>query len=186
VSQANPQDLETLVAARDGDARAGRELVERYGPSMVRTARRVLGRFGGSEAEDVVQEAFIAALVTPALPREDVGAWLRAIVTRKALDWLRRPSSRRERPLTSRETSGDLEPAGRGPEMNEDVLTVRQALSRLSAKDRAVLVLADLEGRSMREVATIVGSTVVAVKLRASRARRKLAAMLAGGDGRGR
>lgn len=183
MSQANPQDLETLVAARRGDEAAAREIVARHGPSMIRTARRVLGRYGGTEADDVVQEALIAALVTPSLPREDVGAWLRAIAARKALDWLRRPSARRETPLDPDDAEGNPPPAATGSGSVADVLAVRQALSRLSAKDRAVLVLADLEGRSMREVATALGTTVVATKLRASRARRKLAAILDGGEG---
>ena len=65
---------------------------------MVRTAWRVLGSYGDREADDVVQEAFIAALTTPALPAGDVGAWLRAIVARKALDSLRRVRRREEQP----------------------------------------------------------------------------------------
>ena len=47
---------------------------------MVRTAWSVAGRWDGGDAKDVVQEALIAALTTPALPRGDVGAWLRAII----------------------------------------------------------------------------------------------------------
>src|SRR5882672_6327292 len=82
-------DLDELLAAREGDHAAGRSLVARHGPSMVRTARRVLGRYGTGEEEDVVQEAFVAALTTASLPTGDVGAWLRAITARKALDSLR-------------------------------------------------------------------------------------------------
>ncbi|MDX1388616.1 MAG: sigma factor, partial [Acidobacteriota bacterium] len=86
----NPADLDILLAARDGDQKAGRELVTSHGSSMLKTAWRVLGRYGGNEADDVVQEALIAALTTRALPTTDVGAWLRAITARKALDFLRR------------------------------------------------------------------------------------------------
>jgi RNA polymerase sigma-70 factor (ECF subfamily) len=144
---------------------------------MVRTAWSVLGRYGGTEAEDVVQEAFIAALTTQALPHGDLGAWLRAITVRKALDWLRKAGRRREQPLP---TPTGPEPVADGnPEAGLHALTVRQALATLSAKDRAVLVLADLEGRSMAEVAQTLGSTRAAVKLRASRARRRLARILA-------
>jgi RNA polymerase sigma-70 factor (ECF subfamily) len=169
----NPEDLEKLLSAREGDHDAGRWLVNLHAPSMVRTAWSVLGRYGGSEADDVVQEAFIAALTTPALPRSgDVGAWLRAITVRKALDCMRQSSRRREQSL----------PASAGeavqPVASVDILTLRTGLAKLTPTDRAILVLADLEGRSMGEVAELLGLTRVAVKLRASRARRKLARML--------
>lgn len=168
-----------LLAAREGDHDAGRSLVEQHGPSMLRAAWSVLGRYGGTEADDVVQEALVAALTTDALPRGDVGAWLRAIAVRKALDWLRRTGKRGEQPLPE-PAAGKPELAATGnPEAGLDVLVLRQGLARLSATDRAVLLLADLEGHSMAEVARALGSTRVAVKLRASRARRKLARILA-------
>jgi RNA polymerase sigma-70 factor (ECF subfamily) len=183
-AEAVPHDLDALLAARDGDHDAGRRLVERHGPSMVRTAWSVLGRYGGTEADDVVQEALVTALTTPALPRgDDVGAWLRAITVRKALDWLRRSARRREQPFSEPGTEGAQPVAAGNPEAALDVLTVRRLLARLAPLDRAVLVLADLEGRSMAEVADVLGSTRVAVKLRASRARRRLARMV-GATGR--
>lgn len=145
-----------------------------YGGSMVRTAWTVLGRYGAHEADDVVQEAFIAALTTPALPASDVGAWLRAITVRKALDAARRSRRRGESPLV--ESLGGAQ-AG-DPETLTDVLAVREALARLLATDRAVLVLVELEGHSMAEAAAALGITNVATRLRVVRARRKLAALL--------
>ena len=172
------ESVRLLLAAREGDNLAGRALVEQHGPSMLRTAWSVLGRYGGTEADDVVQEALVAALTTTALPHGDVGAWLRSIAVRKALDWLRQAGRRAEQPLPDpAEGRTELKSAG-NPEASLDVLTLRKGLAQLSAVDRAVLVLADLEGRSMAEVAQTLGSTRVAVKLRASRARRKLARIL--------
>ena len=135
-----------------------------HGPSMLRSAWHVLSRYGGSEAEDVVQEAFIAALTTDSLPHGDVGAWLRSIAVRTA-------RRRAEAPLLDQRTE---EPA------TVEVLAVREALARLSPSDRAVLVLVDLDGRSMAEAATVLGATVVGTRLRAVRARRKLAQLLRG------
>jgi RNA polymerase sigma-70 factor (ECF subfamily) len=178
LSDPSTKDLDELLAAREGDHRAGRYLMSRHGPSMARTAWSVLGRYGGTEGEDVVQEAFIAALTTAALPTGDLGAWLRAITVRKALDSLRRSRRRKEQPLPET-TDGAHEPvAGDSPERALDAMTVRRALARLSATDRAVLTLVDLEGRSMAEAAEALGLTRVAVKLRASRARRRLARWL--------
>jgi RNA polymerase sigma-70 factor (ECF subfamily) len=177
-----PSDIENLISAREGDQQAGRSLVERHGPSMARTAWSVLGRYGRMEADDVVQEAFVAALTTPALPRgEDVGAWLRAITVRKALDWQRRTARRLERPLPEPGEENTQPVAAGNPAAALDVLRVRRGLAQLRPVDRAILVLADIEGRSMQEVAQLLGLTRVAVKLRASRARRKLARMLESG-----
>ena len=67
-----------------------------------------------------------------------------------------------------------------------DVLAVRKGLAQLSPLDRAVLLLADCEGYSMNEVAEALGRTRVAVKLRASRARRRLARILGSDPGAGR
>jgi RNA polymerase sigma-70 factor (ECF subfamily) len=166
-----------LRAARDGDQDAAARLVARHAAAMVRTARRVLGRYLDGEGDDVVQEAFIAALTTPALPAGDVGAWLRAITARKALDSLR---SAARRPAVGL-PDPSVVAAGGGAEDSGtriEVLALRQALARLSPADRAVLTLVDLEGASMAEAAAALGVTYVAVRLRAVRARRKLARLL--------
>ena len=71
-----------------------------------------------------------------------------------------------------------VEPAVERLEGRMDVLTLRKAVATLSASDRAVLTLVDLEGWPLKEAAGILGLTYVAVKLPASRARRKLAGVL--------
>jgi RNA polymerase sigma-70 factor (ECF subfamily) len=153
-------DREDLGAARDGAHDAACRLVA-----------RPLGRYGVADAEDVVQDALIAALTTPALPHGDVGAWLRAIAARKALDFLRR--GRAARTVSD---DGAVEPAIES--VTDDVLDARASLARLSATDRAILTLLDLEGYTSAEVAEALGLTGVAVRLRASRARRKLRSLL--------
>jgi RNA polymerase sigma-70 factor (ECF subfamily) len=171
-------DRNDLLAARGGDEEAARRVVARHGQSMVRTAWRVLGSYGSRDADDVLQDAFIAALTTDALPSGDVGAWLRAIAARKALDELRRKGRRVEQPLPESDGEGPHPEAPDHLGGHLDVLTVRRALGKLSPIDRAVLTLVDLEGWPMGEAAKMLGLTYVAIKLRASRARRKLAGMI--------
>jgi RNA polymerase sigma-70 factor (ECF subfamily) len=144
---------------------------------MVRTARASLGRGAPGEAEDVVQEAWVAALSTDHLPIGDVGAWLRAIVVRKSLDAQR---ARARRPQGTRELHREPDPAAGNEMRRVTVLAVREALQQLAPLDRATLVLVDLEGRSMAEAAQALGTTAVAARLRASRARRKLRRLLEG------
>ena len=178
VAETFSSDRDVLTSARDGSEEAGRRLMSTHGPSMLRAAWHVLGSYGGNDAEDVVQEAFIAALTTDALPHGDVGAWLRSIATRKALDATRAVRRRSERPLPDPET-GEVDLAAAGtPAATIETLAVREALTRLSPTDRAVLVLVDLLGFSMAEAAATLGTTNVGTRLRAVRARRKLAGML--------
>lgn len=175
-----PDDLETLLAARAGDTMAGAALVRKHGSSMMRTAWNVTGRFGSPDVEDIVQEAFIAALTTSSLPSGDVGSWLRSITARKAIDTLRQTARRRESALGE---PGGPEPEPIAPDRVETpfaTIVVQRALQALSPLDRAVLTLVDLEGFSMAEAARAVGSTVVAVKWRAVRARRRLRAAIEG------
>jgi RNA polymerase sigma-70 factor (ECF subfamily) len=178
VAETFSSDRHVLASARDGSEEAGRRLMADHGPSMLRTAWHVLGRYGGNDAEDVVQEAFISALTTEALPHGDVGAWLRSITARKALDAVRGLKRRAEFPLPD-PAAGEAELAAEGnPAATLETLTVREGLARLSAVDRAVLVLVDLEGHSMTEAAAVLGTTNVGARLRAVRARRKLSKLL--------
>lgn len=176
VAETLSNDRQVLASARAGGQEAGRRLMADHGPAMLRAAWHVLGRYGGSDAEDVVQEAFISALTTPAPPHGDVGAWLRAIAVRKALDAVRSARRRAERPLPALDAGGRRDAA-------DTVLSVRQALARLTVTERAILVLVDLEGHSMAEAAAALGVTNVGARLRAVRARRKLAKLLSGGHG---
>ena len=169
-------DHELLCAARRGEHDAGAALLRRHGASMVRTAWNVLGRYGALEADDVVQEALIAALTTAAVPSGDVGAWLRAIVARKALDGRRSFARRAEEHASDGAALQDPHDA----EAPLAVVMVRRALARLGPKDRAVLTLVDLEGFSIAETAAALGSTRAAIKWRAVRARRRLRAWIEG------
>jgi RNA polymerase sigma-70 factor (ECF subfamily) len=183
VAEPQVRDRQRLAAAREGSEEAGRRLMAEHGPAMLRTAWHVLGRYGGNDAEDVVQEAFIAALTTDALPHGDLGGWLRSIAARKALDAARGARRRAESVLPDAEAVEADRGVDRRPQATVETLAVRQALSRLSPSDRAVLVLVDLEGHSMAEAAAALGVTHVGMRLRAVRARLKLAKLLRGGAG---
>lgn len=141
---------------------------------MLATARRVLGRAAGQEAEDAVQDALIAAWSTEALPVGDVGAWLRAITVRKALDGRRRSRRLAEDPLPDEEDARSIPPPSLA------ALALARAFGHLSAADRAVLVLVEVEGLTMAEAAKSLDTTTMAVKWRAVRARRRLRAALLG------
>lgn len=66
--------------------------------------------------------------------------------------------------------------------MEEDMLDVLQALDKLSAHQRAAIVLADYVGYKHREIARILGSSTSAVGVHVHRARRRLRSLLEARD----
>jgi RNA polymerase sigma-70 factor (ECF subfamily) len=100
-------------------------------------------------AEDIAQEAFLAALRQ--LERFDrsrpFGAWLHRIVVNRAIDWARSRHLRAELELDV------VAAVGREPELSDDVV---QALAELTPEHRAVIVLRHLLGYSPGEIAELL------------------------------
>lgn len=131
--------------------------------------------------EDLVQETFVKAW--RALDSFDGRApfehWLSRIATRVALDHLRK--ERRRKPEVAVEDLGDdaldwLRDAGESGDLEAaqaaELLAV--AMRELSPAEQLVLTLQALEGRSVKEIAQRTGSSGIAVRVRALRARKKL------------
>jgi len=180
-------DAALVARAVAGDAAAFDRLVERWQDRVFRLARRFFRR--GEDAEEVAQEVFMKLYAT--LPRYRADApfehYLLRIATNACHDKLRRRRSRPETPAGDRtgETAAWLDRALRGraieaAQAEEARGLAADLLARLPPKDRIVLVLLDLEGRSSAEVAQATGSTRAAVKIRAMRARRALRRLLTG------
>ena len=142
-----------------------------------RELRAFLGNHAGSasEADDLLQEVFLRALRQgEAFCRLDhPRAWLFQVARHLLIDHGR--LSRPHDPLPD-----DL--AGEMPAENAavDVLTscLPRVLTELSAEDRQVLTLCDLQGMSQQDYARQFGLTLPAVKSRIQRARRRLQAQL--------
>jgi len=113
-----------------------------------------------ADAEDVCQEVFLTAQrkLSSFEGRSSLRSWLYGIALRVASDYRRSAYVRRERA-----TSEPLEPSGTGPaagsalEPAEARPTLLALLATLDDDRRAVLVLYEIEGFPMREVAEIVG-----------------------------
>ena len=139
-------------AARAGSEDAVAALFARHWDVAYRTAYLVSG--DRAAAEDIAQEAFLAAL--RALPRFDarrpLGPWLHRIVVNRAIDW--------SRARTLRNEVGDgtvPEPPATGHEpatVLGDALT--DALLRLGPEQRAVIVLRYLCDLRPGEIARVL------------------------------
>lgn len=121
-------------------------------------------------AEDVAQESFIAAIRS--LPRFDrrrrFGPWLHRIVTNRAIDALRERDRRGRLIADAYQVASAAEVAG-APELSPELAA---ALDRLSATDRAIVVLRHLFDYRSHEIAAML-------RMPAGTVRRRLAAGLA-------
>ena len=168
----NEQEL--IRRAQRGDGEAFRQLVEAYQTQVYRLALRMCGE---SAADDVTQEAFLAAW--RALPdfRGDCrfSTWLYRLTTNAGIDWLRREKRYRSTDdVTELELPDDAPSLQEQAEQSETQSAVRRALSRLSEEHRQVLLLRELQGMSYEEIAGALDLDLGTVKSRIARAREKL------------
>jgi RNA polymerase sigma-70 factor (ECF subfamily) len=144
---------------------------------------RVLRGMGVSDAavEDAVQDVFVVVFRRLHEFRGDaaVKTWLFAIAYRVACDYRRR--ARRGANLDALDEG--LRDRGPGPaevaEHREQLQILETLLDRLDDEKRAVLVLADIEGLTAPEIASIVSSPLSTVYTRLSRARAEMKAGIA-------
>jgi len=178
-------ELERVRRARGGDTEAFRGIVEAYSRPLWRAAFRVLG--DPEAAEDAVQETFLRAW--KALDRFDeraeLSTWLYRIATNAAID-LRRERRRRE-PLsatlpedfdgqvTSRSTETDPH---RQAFWRQMVARAQDAISDLPEAERTAILLRHFEGRSIAEIASVLGGGENAAKQAVFRAVHKLRGVL--------
>lgn len=189
-------DLDLVALAAGGDPAAFRELVVRHQDRVYAVAMHLLR--DASEAEEVVQETFLAALEKLDGFRGDAAftTWLHRVAANAALMRLRRrrraPDGLAEEPveelLPRFDAQGHLVLEGpshdwskRADEQLADRQVrqaVEQAVQNLPEDYRIVFLLRDVEGLSSEAMADLLGISVAAVKSRLHRARLALRAKL--------
>jgi RNA polymerase sigma factor (sigma-70 family) len=168
-----------LARVRAGDTAAYAELVRRHAPVAQRTAV-LLG--AGSEADDVVQEAFVKAYRALGGFREGAAfrPWLLRIVANETRNVVRsrQRRSHREELATLPNTALALDPAALAlsAERREELVT---ALAELSEPHRLVVTCRFLLDLDERETATVLGWPRGTVKSRLHRALGQLRELLA-------
>jgi len=176
---AERRDATALLRAHAaGDPDAFAELVRRHRDRLWAVALRTLN--DREEAADAVQDALISAFRSADKFRGDaaVTTWLHRIVVNACLDRMRRRQARPTVPLPET-NGGGLSLLGSSPPHDSDTaLTVRQALAELPAEQRVALVLLDMQGYSIAEIANILGVAEGTVKSRCARGRARLAVLL--------
>lgn len=182
-SAAAIDERQIVRRAQKGDKAAFELLIERHQHRVFAVARGIVKR--QEDAEDVAQQVFVKAYFS--LKRFDQRAafstWLYKITVNECWDLLRK---RKARPLiyesdfndeqSSQFSAIERESAG-GPDASER-LAMRQQLDnmldQLEPRDRSMLVLKEVEGFSVEEIADLLGLNANTVKVRLFRARRKI------------
>jgi RNA polymerase sigma-70 factor, ECF subfamily len=172
--------LPLIVKARSGDAEAFEGLMVATEEQVLRLAGRLLG--DRELARDAAQEVFLRVFkyLRGFREHEDFRAWLYRITVNVCRDAGRRAS----RPGSRVSFEGrELEDGGALSEASllsrERVDAVRSALEMLSPRERAAIVLRDLEELTSEEVADILGSRPGTVRAQIASARTKLRERLA-------
>jgi RNA polymerase sigma-70 factor (ECF subfamily) len=150
-------------------------------PRLFSLAYRMLGSV--SEAEDVVQEAFLRQQrgLSKSAEIESPKAFMSAVVTRLSIDRLRSAQARRElyvgewlpEPLLT-DDAPKLDPADHAEQADSLSLAFLVLLEQLTPVERAVFLLHDVFGYGYDEIAKIVAKNEGNCRQLATRARRRI------------
>jgi RNA polymerase sigma-70 factor, ECF subfamily len=181
---AEPSDeRELLRLAQKGSVSAYEELVRRHQSRVFAVASRILRQ--REDVEDVAQQVFWKAYrsLKKFDRRSAFGTWIYKIAVNECLDFLRR---KRSRPLLFESDFSEdqvnhmhsaLVAEGAGADPAKRALladAVERLLSHLTDEDRSILLLKEVEGFSVQEIACMFDLNVNTVKVRLFRSRTRL------------
>jgi len=178
------EDRELVRRAQNGDKEAFAALVQRHQGRVFAVAGGILRN--REDVEDIAQQAFLKAYFS--LKRFDQRAafstWLYKITVNECWDFLRK---RKVRPLVleadlneeqARRYQAAEEVADARPDASEQLAAqerVGQLLECLEERDRTMLVLKEVQGFSVEEIAEVLELNINTVKVRLFRARQRIA-----------
>ena len=191
------QTEDLLVHVKQGDQDAWREVYRRYRVFLFNSARRIAG-VGATQAEDVLQSAFLSAWKDiegfSYRGQGSFRAWLEQIVVHKNSSKLQ-AQIRRADILRSRTVDSDVlrafeDPSAKNPAdsvlKSEEERRLRECMEEhLDDVAREIIVLRHLEGLSTRQVAEVVELNSEQVRRRYRAAMEKIARILGRGEADG-
>lgn len=188
MNETNPQsdnrneDSRLIQATLEGDTDAFGKLVQKYQDRLFNGISHMLGN--PSEAEDVVQEAFVLAFtrLSSFQAKSQFYTWLYRIAINTGIS-----HKRKKRPVVSLDadnspalglTDNKSDAPDRGIEVEEQTVEVHRALSRLSEEHRRILVLREMDGLCYESISEILKLPVGTVRSRLHRARAQMRELL--------
>jgi RNA polymerase sigma-70 factor (ECF subfamily) len=176
VATAYVEDVLLVDRCLTGEPAATRELFRRHRARVHACLYRVLG--SNRDMDDLLQEAFLQVFQSLRSWRAEasLSTWIDRVSVRVAYRYLSRRGRRIQTdPLIDDDTvpGGDLTD-DRRQLARDGVKRLYAALDELGAAARLAFTLHEIDGRSIAEVADLVGSSVTATKLRVWRARNRI------------
>jgi RNA polymerase sigma-70 factor (ECF subfamily) len=171
-------EVEVIEKAKQGDARAIRQLVDEYAPVIFRFSYNICRN--QDKAEHTTQETFMSVLkkLKQFDNRSKFSTWLYTIVSNHCLMLARSEKSRRHVSLDDDEGNYPeiaVDHWDHDPEAAVERADLKQhldaAIDKLAPEYKVIFVLRDIEGLSTEEVSSITNLSVPAVKSRLHRAR---------------
>ena len=133
------------------------------------------------EAKDLLQETYLQAWrrLRDYRGEAPLEVWLRAIAVRKAIDWKRRVLRRMKQTVPLFDGIATIPPPAHDEPSDAERASLQAALARLSPKQRASLILRELEERSFAEIASTLGCNESTARVHHTRARQRMQGFLA-------
>ncbi len=173
-------DQEIVNSCLQGNEKAWEAFVQSHARRVYALSRRFTRC--RADAEDLTQEVFIRIYLTLRSYRAEsssLSGWLMHVARNLLIDRYRR-ARRRERICPMLELDPSLHDLRAHDPLqdfarDEAAVTVHEALQKVSPSTRPVIVLHDLEGLALEEVAALLKIPLGTVKSRMTRGRRELA-----------
>ncbi len=180
--EARPLDspMGSLIArAQQGDLTAFDQIMALHQQRVVGIAWRMLGN--QDDALDAAQDTFLRVykFIGKFDPTQDFSGWLYRIAVNVCHDLARKRGRGNPVSLDAEIEAGRfVEPSPHNTESSamfaQEGRIIARALKTLSEKERAAIVLRDMEGLTTEEVAKFLGSTPTTVRSQVSSARAKI------------
>jgi RNA polymerase sigma-70 factor, ECF subfamily len=164
-----PDDAELIRRIGRGDEAAFRALVDRHARYLHGIASSLTGN--RADAEDVVQETFVAVLNSTFRGESQVRTWLVQILVRRVA-MLRR--TKRRRPTERLEQESALPARASATAGTDAKLDLASMLEHLSPEHRDVIVLREVQGMTYEEMAEALHVPRGTIESRLHRARNEL------------
>jgi RNA polymerase sigma-70 factor (ECF subfamily) len=169
-----------LAQCRKGDGLAWETLVRSYQSRVIAVTRHYLG--DPEEARDVAQEVFIRLYesLDSLSDEQTFKPWLLRMARNASIDRIRRIKARppaSDVPIDDARLESGSDPEQSAQRSARETL-LRRAMARLGEQQREVVLLKEIQGLTLEEVALLLGLPLGTVKSRSNRARIELARII--------
>jgi RNA polymerase sigma-70 factor, ECF subfamily len=183
VDYQNSQEGALVRRAQSGDEPAFREIVERYQSKVFSIIHGIVRQH--NDVEDIAQQVFAKVYfsIRNFDFRSSLITWIYKITVNECFDYLRKKKVRKlvyESDLSedeARRVENTEPPVDRQAPADEALARrdyVLKLLSRVSEEERSLLMLKEVEGHSVEELAVMTGMNENTIKVKLFRARQKL------------